>query len=133
MVWVATPTIARCFLEEPVRCNAVRLRSLSPPSGARTCQNFSDCAAGEVCTVPLSSSATTLATYCVPAQPGAVDASMPCTSDTDCATYRCLQQTQGKFCMKACGADGVWRRSSPSIAVDYRNWRAGPGPDLQRP
>lgn len=96
------------FLEEPCPlqslCDSGRCL---PPSGARTCQNFSDCAAGEVCTVLVSSSATTLATYCVPAQPGAVDASMPCTKDTDCATYRCLQQTQGKFCMKACGADGV--------------------------
>lgn len=96
------------FLEEPcplqAACDTGRC---IPPSGARPCQSFSDCGSGEACTPLVSPGTTTLGTFCVPVQPGGSAASAPCTKDADCATYRCLQQTQGKYCMKACATDAV--------------------------
>lgn len=110
------------FLEElcplTALCDSGRCQS---PTGGKSCQSQTDCAATEVCTPLVQPSLTMVALYCVPALPGAMPASSACTKDADCASYRCLQQSQGKFCLKACASDtacGGGRRCLPlSITV----------------
>ncbi len=96
------------FLEEPcplqATCDVGRCQS---PASGRTCQSVSDCAAAEVCSPLIQPGTSTLSSYCVPALPSGASASAPCTKDADCASYRCLQQNQGKFCLKACNTDAV--------------------------
>ena len=94
------------FLEEPCPLGSVcETGRCQPPVAARACLRHSDCAATEVCTPLIQPGQAQLLNYCMPAQPGAATASSPCSKDADCQTYRCLQQSQGKFCFKACADD----------------------------
>jgi len=102
------PTDRQVFLEEvcPVSalCEAGRCQ---PPTAAKTCQSQNECAASEVCTPLVQPGLTSVALYCVPAHPSGMAGSSPCAKDADCQSYRCLQQSQGKFCLKSCNTDGA--------------------------
>lgn len=101
-------TDKQVLLEEACPVSAIcEAGRCEPPTGAKNCQNQSDCAVSEVCTPLVQPGLGTIAMYCVPGEPGGMAGSSPCSKDADCQSYRCLQQSQGKFCLKACSADAV--------------------------
>jgi hypothetical protein len=77
-----------------------------PPPAAPTCNSQSDCATGQAC-VPLVTSAdqAMVALYCVPAASASAAAGAACNQDSDCQSYRCLQHSQGRFCLQACATN----------------------------
>lgn len=93
------------YIDEPcpatAACEAGRC---TPPAGARACQGQTECRAGEVCALLVSTQSGTpaIATYCVAAQSAAAAPGASCTRDSDCQSYRCLQHVQGRYCLQAC-------------------------------
>jgi hypothetical protein len=92
------------FINEPCPAATLCTSGLCTPSqGLMTCHSQTECAAGQVC-VPLvaDADARTVANYCVPAASAAAAPGQSCAKDSDCQSYRCLQNPSGKYCLQAC-------------------------------
>ena len=92
------------FINEPCPTSTLCTSGLcTPEKGLPTCHSQTECAAGQVC-VPLVASADTptVASYCLPAASGSAAPGQSCAKDSDCQSYRCLQQPRGRYCLQAC-------------------------------
>lgn len=67
------------------------------------CQSQADCTGTQSCVPLLHDNA--LSNFCVPSQPAAKPAGAPCSVDSDCQSYHCLEQQKGRFCLLACSSE----------------------------
>lgn len=93
------------FVSEPCPQSALCESGRCVPGlGARGCEKLADCTPQETCTPLVIAGTAILGAFCVPLTAGLLPAGAACSKDTDCSTYRCLQQSQGKFCFHPCGS-----------------------------